>query len=122
MNKSDAHEELKEARKATDLADALHRLEDNADFQLIITQKFLHDEMLRCASLFGSHLLTQNGLTQAEIRENIARDLHAKATLEFFLDSIYKKAIQAQETINSYTEHEIQEDTDDEDYDTQAGY
>lgn len=91
-----ANNKILEANKDIENGKALERLRENKDFQLVIGKLFLTDEMLRIVSLTGSHKLSNPAQTQEEVRENLVRDLHAKATLELFLESIDKKAFEAE--------------------------
>lgn len=94
-----AQDTIKQAHVDMENGAALERLKNNRDFQLVVGELFLRNEMLRIASLLGSHKLHNPNQTQAEVRENLVRDLHAKATLESFFDSIERKANSANQSI-----------------------
>lgn len=94
-----------DCKKYIDKADALKRLENNADFKLVFTEGYIKDYAARLVGLLGEQNLNLAGNKALE-REEIMESLHGVARFQTYMNNVYRLANQAVNQLENITEAE----------------
>lgn len=94
--------------------DALTRLENNADFKLLIMEGYLEEEAVRLVHLLGEQTFNMatsgkdGKATKADYREDFQERMIGIARLAEYFRSVYQLANQAQNELGNLAEAEAQ--------------
>ena len=88
-------------------AEALNRLQNNADFKLVITDGYMEDEAIRLVHLLGDTRFNSDG-KKAEHREDFQERMIGIARLSEYFRSIYQLNYQAQRELDGLNEAETE--------------
>lgn len=87
---------IKEARKIVEFAEALERLQNNRDFKQVIKDGYFKEEAVRLV-----HAKANPGLQSADSQRAILTQMDAIGSLAQYFDTVYHKASLASKAISA---------------------
>lgn len=104
-------EEIKDLReqchKKLDVAHALERLQNNADFKLVFMEGYSKDEPVRLIHLLGEPSINFGG-KKDEFRGDLTEQMYGIARFAGYCRYVFQAAEQARKTLDGLTEAEIE--------------
>lgn len=90
---------IKKAKKLTDVADALERLQSNKDFKTVIQTGYFQDEAIRLV-----HLKADPSFQSAESQRSVVQQMDAIGALHQYFQTVFHKAAVARKSITDSEE------------------
>jgi hypothetical protein len=87
---------IKKAKKLTDFAGALERLQMNKDFKTVIQGGYFQDEAVRLV-----HLKADQNFQSADAQRSIVQQMDAIGALHQFFQTVFHKSNMAQKSIEA---------------------
>ena len=101
------HQRREELKKFSARAEALTRLQNNADFKLVITDGYMEDEAIRLVHLLGDARFNSDD-KKAAYREDFQERMIGIARLSEYFRSIFQLSGQAQRELDGLNEAETE--------------
>ena len=101
------HQRREELKKFSARAEALTRLQNNADFKLIITDGYMEDEAIRLVHLLGDARFNSDD-KKAAYREDFQERMIGIARLSEYFRSIFQLSGQAQRELDGLNQAETE--------------
>ena len=101
------HQRREELKKFNAKAEALTRLQNNADFKLVITDGYMEDEAIRLVHLLGDARFNSDD-KKTIYREDFQERMIGIARLSEYFRSIFQLSDQAQRELNGLNEAETE--------------
>ena len=101
------HQRREELKKFSAKAEALTRLQNNADFKLVITDGYMEDEAIRLVHLLGDARFNSDD-KKATYREDFQERMIGIARLSEYFRSIFQLSGQAQRELDGLNEAETE--------------
>ena len=96
-----------ELKKFSAKAEALTRLQNNADFKLVITDGYMEDEAIRLVHLFGDARFNSDD-KKAAYREDFQERMIGIARLSEYFRNVFQLSNQAQRELDGLNEAETE--------------
>lgn len=87
---------IKKAKKLTDIADALERLQMNKDFKAVVQTGYFQDEAVRLV-----HLKADQNFQSADAQRSIVQQIDAIGALHQYFQTVFHKAAMAKKSIEA---------------------
>lgn len=87
---------IKKAKKLTDTADALQRLQLNKDFKTVVESGYFQDEAVRLV-----HLKADQNFQSPDAQRSIVQQIDAIGALHQYFQTVFYKATVARKSIDS---------------------
>lgn len=101
------HQRREELKKFSARAEALTRLQNNADFKLVITDGYMEDEAIRLVHLLGDARFNSDD-KKAAYREDFQERMIGIARLSEYFRSIFQLSGQAQRELDGLNQAETE--------------
>ena len=101
------HQRREELKKFSAKAEALTRLQNNADFKLVITEGYMEDEAIRLVHLLGDARFNSDD-KKAAYREDFQERMIGIARLSEYFRSIFQLSSQAQRELDGLNQAETE--------------
>jgi hypothetical protein len=101
------HQRREELKKFSARAEALTRLQNNADFKLVITDGYMEDEAIRLVHLLGDARFNSDD-KKAAYREDFQERMIGIARLSEYFRSIFQLSGQAQRELDELNQAETE--------------
>ena len=101
------HQRREELKKFSARAEALTRLQNNADFKLVITDGYMEDEAIRLVHLLGDVRFNSDD-KKAAYREDFQERMIGIARLSEYFRSIFQLSSQAQRELDGLNQAETE--------------
>ena len=101
------HQRREELKKFNTKAEALTRLQNNADFKLVITDGYMEDEAIRLVHLLGDARFNSDD-KKTVYREDFQERMIGIARLSEYFRSIFQLSGQAQRELDGLNEAETE--------------
>ena len=101
------HQRREELKKFNAKAEALTRLQNNADFKLVITDGYMEDEAIRLVHLLGDARFNSDD-KKAAYREDFQERMIGIARLSEYFRSIFQLSGQAQRELDGLNQAETE--------------
>ena len=101
------HQRREELKKFSAKAEALTRLQNNADFKLVITDGYMEDEAIRLVHLLGDARFNSDD-KKAAYREDFQERMIGIARLSEYFRSIFQLSSQAQRELDGLNQAETE--------------
>ena len=101
------HQRREELKKFSAKAEALTRLQNNADFKLVITDGYMEDEAIRLVHLLGDARFNSDDKKTA-YREDFQERMIGIARLSEYFRSIFQLSSQAQRELDGLNQAETE--------------
>lgn len=101
------HQRREELKKFSARAEALTRLQNNADFKLVITDGYMEDEAIRLVHLLGDARFNSDD-KKAAYREDFQERMIGIARLSEYFRSIFQLSSQAQRELDGLNQAETE--------------
>ena len=101
------HQRREELKKFSARAEALTRLQNNADFKLVITDGYMEDEAIRLVHLLGDARFNSDD-KKAAYREDFQERMIGIARLSEYFRSIFQLSSQAQRVLDGLNQAETE--------------
>lgn len=101
------HQRREELKKFNARAEALTRLQNNADFKLVITDGYMEDEAIRLVHLLGDARFNSDDKKTA-YREDFQERMIGIARLSEYFRSIFQLSSQAQRELDGLNQAETE--------------
>ena len=101
------HQRREELKKFNARAEALTRLQNNADFKLVITDGYMEDEAIRLVHLLGDARFNSDD-KKAAYREDFQERMIGIARLSEYFRSIFQLSSQAQRELDGLNQAETE--------------
>lgn len=101
------HQRREELKKFSAKAEALTRLQNNADFKLVITDGYMEDEAIRLVHLLGDARFNSDD-KKAVYREDFQERMIGIARLSEYFRSIFQLSGQAQRELDGLNQAETE--------------
>ena len=101
------HQRREELKKFSAKAEALTRLQNNADFKLVITDGYMEDEAIRLVHLLGDARFNSDD-KKAAYREDFQERMIGIARLSEYFRSIFQLSGQAQRELDGLNQAETE--------------
>ena len=101
------HQRREELKKFNARAEALTRLQNNADFKLVITDGYMEDEAIRLVHLLGDARFNSDD-KKAAYREDFQERMISIARLSEYFRSIFQLSGQAQRELDGLNQAETE--------------
>ena len=101
------HQRREELKKFSARAEALTRLQNNADFKLVITDGYMEDEAIRLVHLLGDARFNSDD-KKAAYREDFQERMVGIARLSEYFRSIFQLSGQAQRELDGLNQAETE--------------
>ena len=101
------HQRREELKKFSARAEALTRLQNNADFKLVITDGYMEDEAIRLVHLLGDAQFNSDD-KKAAYREDFQERMIGVARLSEYFRSIFQLSGQAQRELDGLNQAETE--------------
>ena len=101
------HQRREELKKFNARAEALTRLQNNADFKLVITDGYMEDEAIRLVHLLGDARFNSDD-KKAAYREDFQERMIGIARLSEYFRSIFQLSGQAQRELDGLNQAETE--------------
>ena len=101
------HQRREELKKFNAKAEALTRLQNNADFKLVITDGYMEDEAIRLVHLLGDARFNSDD-KKAAYREDFQERMIGIARLSEYFRSIFQLSSQAQRELDGLNQAETE--------------
>ena len=101
------HQRREELKKFNAKAEALTRLQNNADFKLVITDGYMEDEAIRLVHLLGDARFNSDD-KKTVYREDFQERMIGIARLSEYFRSVFQLSDQAQRELNGLNEAETE--------------
>lgn len=101
------HQRREELKKFSARAEALTRLQNNADFKLVITDGYMEDEAIRLVHLLGDVRFNSDD-KKAAYREDFQERMIGIARLSEYFRSIFQLSGQAQRELDGLNQAETE--------------
>ena len=101
------HQRREELKKFSAKAEALTRLQNNADFKLVITDRYMEDEAIRLVHLLGDARFNSDD-KKAAYREDFQERMIGIARLSEYFRSIFQLSSQAQRELDGLNQAETE--------------
>lgn len=100
---------IEQAKAMISKADALKRLESNADFKLVVSEGYFKEEAERLTSILGDPNLK-------DVQESVLHDLHSLGSLKRYFLTVYQlgQVMSNQLERDLSTKHEIMLESEEE--------
>lgn len=101
------HQRREELKKFNARAEALTRLQNNADFKLVITDGYMEDEAIRLVHLLGDARFNSDD-KKAAYREDFQERMIGIARLSEYFRSVFQLSSQAQRELDGLNQAETE--------------
>ena len=101
------HQRREELKEFSARAEALTRLQNNADFKLVITDGYMEDEAIRLVHLLGDARFNSDD-KKTVYREDFQERMIGIARLSEYFRSVFQLSDQAQRELNGLNEAETE--------------
>ena len=101
------HQRREELKKFSARAEALTRLQNNADFKLVVTDGYMEDEAIRLVHLLGDARFNSDD-KKAAYREDFQERMIGIARLSEYFRSIFQLSGQAQRELDGLNQAETE--------------
>ena len=101
------HQRREELKKFSARAEALTRLQNNADFKLVITDGYMEDEAIRLVHLLGDARFNSDD-KKAAYREDFQERMIGIARLSEYFRSVFQMSSQAQRELDGLNQAETE--------------
>lgn len=101
------HQRREELKEFSARAEALTRLQNNADFKLVITDGYMEDEAIRLVHLLGDARFNSDD-KKAAYREDFQERMIGIARLSEYFRSIFQLSSQAQRELDGLNQAETE--------------
>ena len=101
------HQRRKELKEFSARAEALTRLQNNADFKLVITDGYMEDEAIRLVHLLGDARFNSDD-KKAAYREDFQERMIGIARLSEYFRSVFQMSSQAQRELDGLNQAETE--------------
>ena len=101
------HQRREELKEFSAKAEALTRLQNNADFKLVITDGYMEDEAIRLVHLLGDARFNSDD-KKAAYREDFQERMIGIARLSEYFRSIFQLSSQAQRELDGLNQAETE--------------
>ena len=101
------HQRREELKKFNARAEALTRLQNNADFKLVVTDGYMEDEAIRLVHLLGDARFNSDD-KKAAYREDFQERMIGIARLSEYFRSIFQLSGQAQRELDGLNQAETE--------------
>ena len=101
------HQRREELKEFSARAEALTRLQNNADFKLVITDGYMEDEAIRLVHLLGDARFNSDD-KKAAYREDFQEPMIGIARLSEYFRSIFQLSSQAQRELDGLNQAETE--------------
>ena len=101
------HQRREELKKFSARAEALTRLQNNADFKLVVTDGYMEDEAIRLVHLLGDARFNSDD-KKAAYREDFQERMIGIARLSEYFRSIFQLSSQAQRELDGLNQAETE--------------